>query len=325
MTHLAALVALVALAVFAQPSPGATPPEVSLPDTEQRVLHSKLLKRSYPLYISLPSDYAAHPERRYPVLLLADGPYAFPVVRAIIGRVADGGQVWREPIIVGLGYALGEHRIDSRRRDYTPTPHGDVDATPAAPGARVVYGAAEPYRQHLAREVLPFVAQHYRADLTDVTYAGHSYGGLLGAHILLTSPALFRRYILLSPSLWYGAGVTLARERARALTHRDLPADVYLAIGSLETTAEPSILPTADANYDMVGDMDAFARSLCARHYPGLRVTEEILPGEDHMTVYPAVITHALQWAYGRTPPAHGTQLCAPATSTPVTTPASAP
>ena len=37
----------------------------------------------------------------------------------------------------------------------------------------------------------------------DVTYFGHSLGGLFGAHTLLTATSTFDRYICSSPSLWW--------------------------------------------------------------------------------------------------------------------------
>ena len=31
------------------------------------------------------------------------------------------------------------------------------------------------------------------------TFIGHSYGGLFGAHVLLTEPELFKRYVIVIP------------------------------------------------------------------------------------------------------------------------------
>jgi pimeloyl-ACP methyl ester carboxylesterase len=47
---------------------------------------------------------------------------------------------------------------------------------------------------------MTFVAGHYRADMGEKIYAGHSYGGLIGVHVLLTEPDMFQRYVLGSPS-----------------------------------------------------------------------------------------------------------------------------
>lgn len=274
--------------------PPATPPYV-LPGTEVHSLASPELGRTYPLYIGLPPAYHRQPERRFPVLFVTDAPYAFPLVHAIAGRLPV-----EDFILVGLGYAQGETRQYSRRRDYTPTPHGDVDATSDMPGRRVRYGEADGYRDYIKGVVFPYVARHFRADMGRRVFAGHSYGGLFGVHILLTRPEMFHQYILMSPSLWYGRGLMLARERAYAMHHRRLPADVFLAIGGDETTPFPDDEPRGNSSYDMVGDMARFEAQLRQHRYQGLRVTSAILPDEGHLSVYPAAITRGLKWAFPR-------------------------
>jgi hypothetical protein len=47
---------------------------------------------------------------------------------------------------------------------------------------------------------MTFVAGHYRADMGEKIYAGHSYGGLIGVHVLLTEPACSSATSLGNPS-----------------------------------------------------------------------------------------------------------------------------
>ncbi len=54
----------------------------------------------------------------------------------------------------------------------------------------------------------------YRVDMKRKIYVAHSYGGLLGAYILLTEPTMFERYVISSPSLWFDNKVMLSRARA---------------------------------------------------------------------------------------------------------------
>lgn len=277
------------------PAAPSEPPQYALPGTEVHRIKARESGRIYPLYIALPPDYPARPGHRFPVLFVTDAPYAFPLVRAITSRLP-----LENFILVGLGYAEGETRQFSRRRDYTPTPHGDVDAVSDMPGRPVRYGEADAYARHITTEILPYVATHFRADMNRLTYAGHSYGGLFGAHILLTRPETFQKYILLSPSLWYGRHVILARERAWAMRHRHMPAEVFLAIGSNETTPVPDEEPRRDSAYDMVGDMQRFEAQLREHAYEGLTVTSAVIPDEDHLSVYPAAITRGLKWAFER-------------------------
>lgn len=269
----------------------------ALPGTQVHRIDSPGLGRAYELYVSLPPGYAADPGRRYPVLYVTDAAYAFPVVRAIASRIRNGGRDVEDFILVGLSYAVGETGQYSRRRDYTPSPNGDLDAVSDMPGRPVVYGEAEAYRQHIRDEVFPFIDSRFRTDPSRRLYAGHSYGGLFGTHVLLTEPQMFQRYILMSPSLWYDRKLMLFREGLYAGANRDMKADVFLGIGALETSDTPDIESFAAARHDMTGDMARFEYQLRARRYPSLRLRSVVLPEEDHMSVYPALVTRGLRWA----------------------------
>lgn len=298
----------VANAVAAAPAPHGTDnagddanvnrfPPYELSNTEVREIRSDRLGRRYPLLISLPRDYATSGSKRYPVLLITDVNYAFPLVRSIGAMVGDKGAGLEDFLLVGLGYADGDSPPYSRRRDYTPTRNGPRDAAPDESGRPPQHGEAEAYRRFVAEEVLPFVEANYRADSARRIFAGHSYGALFGAHVLLTEPAMFERYILSSPSLWFDRRVMFERERRYAATHADLPAKVFLSIGSYETLAPTSGNPRYNRNLDMVADLRAFEAQLKTRRYPGLQIESIIVPGEDHLSVYPAAITRALRWA----------------------------
>jgi len=243
--------------------------------------------RAYDVFVSLPASYAQTPGRRYPVLYVTDADYAFPVIRSIARRVRDDGKALEDFIIVGLSYAAGDDPMTSRRRDYTPTPNGPRR------NAREVHGGAEAYRVYLRDEVLPFVAGRYRTNEARRILLGHSYGALLGAHVLFTQPDLFSGYILGSPSLWYDRRHMLQVEAAYAAAHRDLRANVFLYIGAYEA------LRPGDRRYnqetDMVADMTLFEQRLRGRGYPGLTIAASVVPEEDHLTVAPSGFTRGLK------------------------------
>ena len=46
----------------------------------------------------------------------------------------------------------------------------------------------------------------------------------------------------------------------------------------------------------MVGDAQAFARALASRRYAGLKLRTDVIAGEDHLTVAPALVTRGLMW-----------------------------
>lgn len=241
--------------------------------------------RDYEVFVSLPASYEAEPQRRYPVLYVTDADYAFPILRQIARRVNLNGPVIEEFILVGLSYSRGDTGGVSRNRDYTPTPNGPRNASAA------VHGGGAAYQTYLKTEAIPFIENRFRANPARRILLGHSYGGLLGAQILFTDPGLFQAYVLGSPSFWFDRRHIMTLEAEYARTHRNLPADVFMYIGSYEV---PGASPRNTGSTDMVADVQTMERVLKSRGYPGLRVRSTILDEEDHLTVAPVGFTRAL-------------------------------
>jgi predicted alpha/beta superfamily hydrolase len=264
-----------------------------LDNTEVRSVRARELGRDYQIYVSLPPSYEKS-GRSYPVVFVTDAPYAFPVARAIALRAGRGGRSIGEFILVGLSYARGDTAEYSRRRDYTPGAPGDEDYASDMPGRRPKFGEAAAYGRFISQEVFPLVAKRYRADMRQKTFIGHSYGALLGLDMLLSEPGMFENYVLGSPSLWFGKRMMFEREKAYAAASKDLPANVYFAVGGYETV-KPG--PRFNKDDDMVRDLKAFTAALKSRNYPGLKVSMDVIRDEDHLTVAPAIITRGLRWA----------------------------
>ena len=264
-------------------------PAYVLENTEVHDVAAKELKRAYQVFVSLPVGYKTS-TKRYPVVFVTDANYAFPVVRALSHRVGAQGKGLEDFILVGLSYSKGDTPEFSRRRDYTPVQPGPNTYTSDMPGRAPAFGESEGYRHFIATEVFPMIASKYRADMTRKVFAGHSYGSLLGLHILFSEPGMFSHYILGSPSLWYGQRAMFAREKAFAASHKDLPAKIFFAIGGLEAKA-------AGTDDDMVGDLQQFEKLLKSRRYPGLQVSTKVLTDEDHLSVAPLLLTRGLKWA----------------------------
>lgn len=282
-------VLLLATAAAADPWP--------LPRSDTLSIPAPALGRGYSYVVVLPPGYENDPNRRYPTVFFTDAPQSTALLAGMMTRLSAGGRGLEPAILVGLGYADGDTGQFSRRRDYTPTPHGDIDAASDMPGRPVRYGEAEAYRRHLAEVVLPELERRYRIDAGRRIYLGHSYGGLFGAHVLLTEPAMFSHYILISPSLWYDRKLMLARERGYATLHRDLPARALFLIGGEETVPDPDPEPFGNAMNAMVEDQEAFVAALNARRYPSLSVESRVIPGENHGSVYVPAVRIGLEWA----------------------------
>lgn len=241
----------------------------------------------YQIFVSLPASYAENPQRRYPVVYVTDADYGFAMLSSIGRRMNGAEPRVQEFITIGLSYGKGEYPMASRRRDYTPTQRGASDAP-----ADARHGESLQYREYIASVVFPYVEQHYRTLPDRRIFVGHSYGGLLGAQILLTRPDMFSGYLLGSPSFWFDRRYLIRHAPAMLDAHADLEANVYLNVGEFEE------LRKGDHRYqqevDMVGDNAAFTALLRSRNYRGLNLRDEVLPGEDHMTVAPRGFTQGL-------------------------------
>lgn len=263
------------------------PYEIS--DTQVWDVPDPVSGRTYQVFVALPPSYGEQPQRRYPVLYVTDADYAFPVIKQIGRRLNVERPNVEEFILVGLSYAKGEGGMQSRRRDYTPTPNG-----PSTAPADAVHGKAAAYAAYVRDQVFPFVAKRYRTDERRRLFLGHSYGALFGSEILFSEPRLFDGYILGSPSFWYDRHHMAEREKAYAATHKDLPARVYMYIGEYEEMRPGDPRYAKDVN--MVTDTRAMDQALRSRNYPSLRMEAEVLNNEDHFTVAPRGFTRGLKY-----------------------------
>lgn len=287
--------AALAIAVFAPgvaskanvPTQRGTGLPYEVPGTEVFDLSDSSRNIPYQIFVSLPPSYASQPDRRYPVVYVTDADYGFPMLRLIGRRMNGEGQRIEEFILVGLSYAKGEDGMVSRRRDYTPTTNG-----PSTAPADARHGEALRYRDFVRDRVLPYVDAKWRTRPDRRILVGHSYGGLLGAQILLTEPGMFSGYILGSPSLWFDKRHLLREAPALLARRKSLEANVYMYIGEFEAL-RPGV-PRYQQEVDMVRDNQAFAELLRARGFSGLKLQSEVLADEDHLSVTPRGFTKGL-------------------------------
>ncbi len=270
--------------------PGAGPlPRVSFANSAVHELPSEAGRR-YQVWVDLPDSYAAS-DKPLPVVFVTDPSWSFPMVRSIRNLTGRRGRNIEDFILVGLTHEPGLPPGESRARDYTPTDPRRTPGFDAADYDYKAYGEAETYRTYVETRVFPLIAANYRADMSRKTYIGHSYGGLFGAYVLLTRPAMFQNYILGSPSLWFDRHAIFRAEEASARAGVAPNAKVFMLSGSYEAVRPE---PLYETKHDLVADMRRFEQVLAARAYPGLTIVSDVAEGEDHLTVYPDVVTRGL-------------------------------
>src|SRR6187402_1236024 len=76
--------------------------------------HAKANGKDYEIYIKLPESYAKSSDKKFPLVVLTDGYYAFPLVSSINWWMSEHNQVYEQAIIVGISYPKGEDINKSR-------------------------------------------------------------------------------------------------------------------------------------------------------------------------------------------------------------------
>lgn len=265
-------------------------PAWELPNTQVHQLPAQSNGRHYEVWVELPPSYGKT-EKKFPVLFVSDANYAFPLIRSIRNRLGAGGQNIEDFVIVGLSYAKEDNPTDSRSLDFTPTNILANGKKRSKHLTAKAYGGAALYADYLKQQVIPFVLKHYKVDPKRKLFVGHSYGGLLGAQILLTHPDTFDTYILSSPSLWFDNKYMLRLEQQYATQHKELNARVLLYAAEFEQIKAG---PRYAKRVSIVDDMLLFEKNLKSRNYQGLQLQSQIIADEDHLSVFPAMISRAL-------------------------------
>jgi hypothetical protein len=266
---------------------------VTIPNSELRFLKSRLLGKEYKIQVALPTGYAESKET-YPVLYVLDADISFGTIAETTRNLAAGRKMLSievpDMIVVGIGYPMETARscytnwdmakpseyAGARAKDLTPTEDATMEGWPS--------GGASDFMAFIRDDLKPLINSNYRANPEDNTIYGHSLGGLFALYVLFHRPDTFNRYIVLSPSLWWGKKVTLDYERMYANEHAELPARLFLSIGSLEK----------EDVRDHVQNLQEFVQILQKRNYKGLEWASYICQGENHITVWEAATPRAI-------------------------------
>lgn len=280
-----AIAACALLFSTSSPASAEAAPAYAAPRSAVYDVSAKDSGRDYRLYVMTPPGYAAaeNAARRYPVIYLNDGDLFF-MAAAGAPLLSYYNKALEETILVGISYAVGEDPIAGRQRDLAPPTAENL-------GGDTAGGAA--YLAFIRDAVLPAIEARYRADPARRTLAGHSLGGVFATYVLLTEPALFANYIIVSPAYWYADHALAGFEQRYAEAHDDLPARVYMAAGDLEG-------PKGGLQkIDLANDMSAFAARLRSRGYRSLDLRAEILDdGVTHATSLQAAWLRAQAWLF---------------------------
>jgi predicted alpha/beta superfamily hydrolase len=172
-----------------------------------------------------------------------------------------------------------------RRRDFTYPTAIEKDKT-----RYPTTGHSEKFIAFIEKELQPFIEKEYRAN-TEKTIIGQSLGGLLATEILIKKPALFDKYIIVSPSLWWDNGSLLNETSTVSFEGFSHKTDVYIGVG------KEGLTPT-DVPRVMEVDANLLAEKLKGTKSKSVHVYFDYLPQEDHATILHQAVFNALRILY---------------------------
>ncbi len=261
--------------------PPQTPPPKAFVLGVIEEIDSKVLAEKRIVNIYLPEGYQAGDTVRYPVIYLLDGSADEDFIH-VVGLVHFNSFPWIErvpkSIVVGIANT-------DRRRDFTYPTTLEADRKKFATA-----GKSGQFIAFLQTELQPHIERRYKTTSAK-TLIGQSLGGLLATEILFKNPALFTRYIIISPSLWWDNGSLLAQTPAVASPGFTRPTDVYIGVGKegLAANGLPRVMEV---------DANLLAEKLRAAKSSGLKVHFDYLPQEDHATITHQAVFNAFRLLY---------------------------
>lgn len=267
-------------------------PEVTIPRTELRTLHSIVMNRDFEIYIKLPYSYYTG-KSVYPVVYFTDGNRSFPLVENTSFILEFPQARVKETIVIGIGYPSNDLSDCARLRTYDLTPtvvHAVENSTKKMlirytgnNNIIVKSGGASEFVKFIADELIPFIEANYRIDTNERTLAGYSFGGLFSLYFMFHHPGIFSRYFAGSPSIDYDQRAIFNYEKEYALVHGELKGRLFMTMGGLEGESA-------------IRDMTDLKDSLMSRHYPELEIETHIFEGETHPSCYPAAVSRAFRF-----------------------------
>lgn len=228
---------------------------------------SKIIGEEYLLPIYFPENYDTN--KRYPVLYTLDGNTNFLIVAEKVKNAIKNKEI-SPHIVVGIGYP----NENKRNRDYTPIyVKGDGE------------GKVADFFKFITTELVRVIETNFAADTGRLNRAitGHSYGGIACLYGMFYHQETFSKFIVGSPSLWYGDNIFFQYEKEYFENNKNLNSKVFIGMGGFEEGwMEPLFLE--------------FTERLKRRNYPDLYLITKMYPGEDHTSVFPIEMEEGVKY-----------------------------
>ncbi|HEY6369450.1 MAG TPA: alpha/beta hydrolase-fold protein [Candidatus Sulfotelmatobacter sp.] len=248
-------------------------------------LHSNVLNEDRVIWIRTPRSYDQS-EERFPVLYLTDGPAHINEIGSTIDFLVQNG---RMPPLIVVGIANTD-----RTRDLTPT-HWDQKLPDGTSNANPTSGGGDHFLDFIENELVPEIEKRYRTANYRI-FSGHSLGGLMAIHILITPPEMFQAHIAVSPSLQWDDLRTVREAQ-----------DFFAAHAELNKTLFFSLANEGDRPNPMGDGFEQLQKMLTTKAPQGFHWDSARYPDEDHGSTvlrahYAGLRTIFSDWQFQRDP-----------------------
>ncbi|HOZ79877.1 MAG TPA: alpha/beta hydrolase-fold protein [Ferruginibacter sp.] len=244
-------------------------------------IQSNVLAEKRILNIYLPEGYNQQDTTTYPVIYLLDGSADEDFIH-IVGLVQFNSFEWINQVPKSI--VVGIATVD-RRRDFTfPTSiKADKKKYPTS-------GQSDRFTSFIETELQPYIDSSYKTN-HDKTIIGQSLGGLFATELLLKKPALFNRYIIISPSLWWDNGSLFNQTSDLLTANYTQQTDIYIGVGKegLTPTETPRVMEV---------DANVLAEKIKTTKSNKVKVFFDYLPEEDHGTIMHQAVSNAFRLLY---------------------------
>jgi predicted alpha/beta superfamily hydrolase len=219
-------------------------------DLRLHEFRSRVFQNKRFLRVWLPSGYdaAENAGRQYPVLYLNDGQNLFEGATAFNGvewQVDEtGDRLIREGVVPPMIFVGMDNTGRERIREYMP--HRSLN-----PMMLRAHGTR--YPAFLFKEVMPFVASHYRvaSEPENTGLGGSSLGALIALYAVAVRPGVIGRLLLESPSLWASNRQLIRQSRGV----KRWPERIFLATGTAEAGRKDKDQSVVDDVRELAGIM----------------------------------------------------------------------
>ena len=242
-------------------------------------LQSKQLNEKRVLNIYLPEGY--NDTTQYDVVYLLDGGADEDFIH-VAGLFQFNHFAWidRVPKCIVVGIVNTD-----RKRDFSyPTKvEADKKKYPTT-------GGSEKFIAFIEKELQPYIEKKYKTTGSKMII-GQSLGGLLATEILLKKPALFNKYIIISPSIWWDNGSLLSLQSDLLKESFTQQTDIYIGCGK-------EGLAPCETPHVMEVDANLLTEKIQNTKSKAVHVTFDYLPDEDHATIGHLAVFNALRALY---------------------------